>query len=156
MSAARREAEIRKHQQKCLNFNGIMNDRCRAGIDYDEQAGGPPALKKLPCLLRMQDPDRAVACPSAHYPTREEAEAWREESSRHIREWAEEVGRGVCPNCKKDGRWRQVGRCVYCEGCGHRIYQGTLPDSKKPPRHEPPPLPFNSRFYDVPGESGMP
>lgn len=153
----RRELEIQKHQRKCVNFNGGQHDRCRAGIDYDEQAGGPPALKRLPCLLHMQDPDEAVPCPSAAYPTREEAEEWREESSRHIREWVQEIAQGVCPNCKKDGRWSQVGRCVYCNECGHRVYQGTLPESKKPALGESPSvLPFDSRHYDTPGKSGVP
>jgi hypothetical protein len=36
--------------------------------------------------------------------------------------------------------WRQVGRCVYCQSCDVRLYQGTLPANRKPkpqPRREP-------------------
>lgn len=29
--------------------------------------------------------------------------------------------------------WRQVGRCVYCDDCGERLYQGYLPKDRKPP-----------------------
>lgn len=25
--------------------------------------------------------------------------------------------------------WKQVGRCVYCDDCGERLYQGTIPPS---------------------------
>ena len=27
----------------------------------------------------------------------------------------------------KDHKWKQVGRCVYCEVCNMRLYQGRLP-----------------------------
>ena len=27
--------------------------------------------------------------------------------------------------------WKQVGRCVWCEPCGVRLYQGTIPKEKK-------------------------
>jgi hypothetical protein len=29
--------------------------------------------------------------------------------------------------------WQQVGPCVYCVPCNIRLYQGTLPEDKKPP-----------------------
>ena len=28
--------------------------------------------------------------------------------------------------------WRQVGLCVYCDDCGERLYQGQLPDDRRP------------------------
>lgn len=41
----------------------------------------------------------------------------------------------------QDHEWRQIGRCVYCQPCNERLYQGTLPPEKKGkarPRPEPP------------------
>jgi hypothetical protein len=35
-------------------------------------------------------------------------------------------------------RWKQVGRCVYCDDCGVRLYQGTLPADRREPRRQPP------------------
>lgn len=32
---------------------------------------------------------------------------------------------------------KQVGRCVYAYPCGHRQYQGTLPDKWKPKKIHP-------------------
>lgn len=124
----KREERIRKHMSRCVNFNGIMNRVCDAGVDYDAQAGGKPALKKLPCLLDMSE--QTVECPHAKHPTREEAIAEIEESDRHIREYMGKIANGKCPHCDS-GSWSQVGRCVYCNGCNHRLYQGTLPREKR-------------------------
>jgi len=32
----------------------------------------------------------------------------------------------------EEHEWRQIGRCVYCQPCNVRLYQGTLPKSRKP------------------------
>ena len=123
------EQRIEKRMNKCVNFNGIMNDRCRAGIDYEELAGGRLALRRLPCLLNRADEDH-IACPEARYPTREEAQAEIEESDRRIREYVSKIAEGVCPHCASED-WSQVGRCVYCNGCHARLYQGALPKGKR-------------------------
>jgi hypothetical protein len=34
--------------------------------------------------------------------------------------------------------WKQVSRCVYCDDCGVRLYQGTLPADRRKPRKPPP------------------
>jgi hypothetical protein len=34
--------------------------------------------------------------------------------------------------------WKQVGRCVYCDDCQERLYQGRLPAERKPARRPPP------------------
>lgn len=33
--------------------------------------------------------------------------------------------------------WKQVGRCVYCNDCSERLYQGWLPKDRKPPPTTP-------------------
>lgn len=40
-----------------------------------------------------------------------------------------------------DHAWKQVGRCVYCDDCGERLYQGSLPPDRKPSKPRPRPEP---------------
>lgn len=129
------EDYIRKLTRKCVHFNGIQHDYCEAGINYHEQAGTNfGALRRLPCLLdhRSSDDKDHVGCPRASYPTREEAEAKASESRRRIQEYMGQIAKGRCPNCGSE-EWSQVGRCVYCDKCHHRLYQGTLPEGKRKP-----------------------
>jgi hypothetical protein len=128
---ARREDHIGKLMQKCANFNGFQNARCEVGVVYDELSDTPAAMRRLPCLLQHADTDH-VECPKARYPTREEAEAQDAESRRWIQEYMAKIGAGECPGCGSD-EWSQVGRCVYCDSCHHRLYQGTLPKDKRKP-----------------------
>jgi hypothetical protein len=41
--------------------------------------------------------------------------------------------------------WRQVGRCVYCDDCGVRLYQGRLPADRKQPKPKPRPEPESTK-----------
>ena len=44
-----------------------------------------------------------------------------------IDQWFAYLQSGLCPHCKaKVVSQRQVGRCVYAEPCGHRLYQGKV------------------------------
>jgi len=36
----------------------------------------------------------------------------------------EKLARKECPTCSKTYEGVQKGRCVYCEHCGARLYQG--------------------------------
>jgi hypothetical protein len=38
----------------------------------------------------------------------------------------DEIAKGICPICKGIMTKEQVGRCVYANPCGHRLYQGTI------------------------------
>lgn len=47
------------------------------------------------------------------------------------------MANNVCPVCEQTVTKKvQVGRCVYNEGCGHRMYQGSVPRiaGDRPPR----------------------
>ena len=37
----------------------------------------------------------------------------------------------------QEHEWRQIGRCVYCQPCNVRLYQGTLPKDRKPAPSRP-------------------
>lgn len=121
-----------KLTRKCSNFNGFQNNACDAGVVYDELSDGPATARRLPCLLDHADPDH-VECPKASYPSLEEAKAQEAESRRWIQEYMAKIGAGECPECGGE-EWSQVGRCVYCNHCHHRLYQGTLPDTKRTER----------------------
>lgn len=120
------ESRIRKHVNKCINFNGVMNKECHAGVNYTRKAGSSPTIRKLPCLLDYRDPEVAVECEYAEYPTREEAIAALEESDEAINALIASIGEKRCPQCGS-GEWAKVGRCVYCNHCSARLYQGDLP-----------------------------
>jgi hypothetical protein len=109
--------------QRCRFFNGLMNQTCKAGINYDTWKPGTH-----PCLLDPIHGDRRppLPCASAEYPTT--AEALTSEAARQARmdEWARKLESDVCPHCDQAMTKKQVGPCVYAEPCGHRLYQGRI------------------------------
>lgn len=50
--------------RKCIHFNGVMNDSCKAGIKYNDVRGEGPM--KFPCL------QNGGFCESAKFPSPEE------------------------------------------------------------------------------------
>lgn len=64
----------------------------------------------------------------------EESQSWTPqeispETAAAARRFLKELGDGrTCPRCHAEiTDKQQVGRCVYAEPCGHRLYQGQLP-----------------------------
>jgi len=37
-----------------------------------------------------------------------------------------DIGKGICPECKDAMSLEEVPPCIYASPCGHRLYQGTL------------------------------
>ena len=67
---------------RCVHFNGIMNDACKAGVIYQQLMGGGPGwAAHMPCFKDEQSP---VQCSQAKFPTPEEAAAEVEESDRQL------------------------------------------------------------------------
>lgn len=112
----------------CIHFNGVMNKECEAGISYDDPrfGGRQQARRELPCLKESpSDSTRTDLCDQCAYLTEEQARAKADESVRKTRAYLEKMQSGVCPQCDRTiERERQVGRCVYADPCGHRMYQG--------------------------------
>lgn len=118
-------------QERCVYFTGIQHDACKVGVNY-EQIAAPPEdpeqprfgiAHRLPCFVK--DGHTALC---AHFRTLTEAEAQAKE--REIREdfarfWRD-VDAGICPNHHTPITLRQVGRCVYADPCGCRLYQGEV------------------------------
>lgn len=115
---------------RCVHFNGVMHRTCRAGVVYDELSGRDDnghRVNALPCLKGPAAfPGKEVAtCPQLRWPTPEEVRAEKEESDRHVKQFLDDLAANRCPHCHQPvTRKRQVGRCVYGEPCGHRLYQG--------------------------------
>ena len=125
----------RQYQHTCIHFvaasaDGTTGAGCRAGVSLaaaTDAAGhlacfaGPGAL--LGC---------GVACPLASYPTEAQARAAAAASEAQARAYLADIRAGRCPHHRHPVRLRQVGRSVYAEPCGCRLYQGTLPHDDPP------------------------
>jgi len=123
---------------KCRHFTGRTNIRCDAGVDYStvEIPSGidsPPMYQTvIPCLpewIQVSDEVKAkmtCACSLVSFPTQEEVDADEARIELAIQWRFEKMADGICPECDASMRKRQVGRCVYAEPCGHRLYQGKL------------------------------
>jgi len=65
--------KVQETMQKCIHFNGVMNQKCKAGVEYRQLFGSEPGWgKHLCCLNDSQSP---VWCDKASMPTQEQAEA---------------------------------------------------------------------------------
>jgi hypothetical protein len=115
----------------CRHFTGIQNEKCEAGVEYVSVRDSKPGrMHQWPCT----NPAIRHMCPLFEaYTTEEIAE--------HNRKVAESINSLIafesreieeCPHC---GTWvtrlKQVGRCVYSEPCGCRLWQGRVPEAWK-------------------------
>lgn len=121
------EKEIKRRVEvemnRCVHFNGVMNDKCDAGVNYHGLLGdGFGCFAHMPCL---NDEASTVTCIKATFPTEQQARQQVEEHDKHIQEFIEQLNNSICPICKIEVRQRQVGPCVY-GSCGHRLYQGRV------------------------------
>lgn len=109
----------------CRHYTGALDKACDAGVTYtDLVPRGPGWLTKLPCIRANNS---TVICPQHSYYSNDEAVAKAEDASREAAAYLQKlfVDR-ACPRCARVYEGKQVGRCVYCEHCGMRLYQGTL------------------------------
>src|SRR2546423_8128344 len=108
----------------CKHFTGIHNDTCKAGIKYNDVKVQDSRPLKLPCFKDQGCTDR---CAFATFRTPEEVAAEEEKSTRILRTYLDNMARNICPHCYTPIEERmQVGRCVYAQPCGCRLYQGKL------------------------------
>jgi len=119
-----------QYQNWCRHFNGLplhheREKRCKANVLYAELVTpGPGWWLRTPCL-RSHDTD--ITCPFQDFPTEEEARVHEEEAKREMAEYVQRVfGERRCPSCDKQYEGKQVERCVYCEHCNARLYQGKV------------------------------
>jgi hypothetical protein len=78
-----------KKSEKCVHYNGTVNECCAAGVNYQQLAGpGDGWFKRLPCDTRWAGPE-AKPCEKRQAPTPEEVEA----DEKWVRELMERVGK---------------------------------------------------------------
>jgi hypothetical protein len=111
-----------QYQNWCIHFTGIHQDVCKAGIRYTSVRDSDQHPFAWPCI---QDSHAATSCELCRYPTDAEAAEHEREMSAHIDAFLSKLANDICPDCNTPvERQRQVGRCVYAEPCGHRLFQG--------------------------------
>lgn len=99
----------------------LESDTCKAGVKYAE------VNKNVPFEQRACFREHAKNCPLQDWPTPGEIAAEESEIAEALRQFFDNLNSGVCPHCGAPiANKRQVGRCVYAEPCGCRLYQGKL------------------------------
>jgi hypothetical protein len=124
----------------CVHYAGLSEfsdhglvdvTRCRAGVAYDDVEAATPAgprWKRLPCFRDQED---IATCAQRRFPTDEEIEARNTERRARVLAYFENIANNECPHCHQAvKKYQQVGRCVYADPCGHRMYQGRVPKPK--------------------------
>jgi len=111
-----------RKQVWCKHYNGAASKVCGAGITYKEIGIG----LELPCLK-----PELITCNSRDYYTEKEWEDQEKAITDHI-EKINQFMRRETENCLVCGkhviRIYKSGRCVYAAPCGHRLWQGSIPD----------------------------
>lgn len=118
----------KQYASGCKHFNGIQNDECKAGVNYNKMfAHGP-----LPCRPFHADNQYRGVCPAFEWSTIEEIAEHERLSAEAAAKFFNAMIAGKCPTCGAEVvSKRQLGRCVYGEPCGHRLYQGKLDPTKE-------------------------
>jgi len=109
--------------ERCEHFNGLINDVCKAGVSYETVRDASTRPYRYPCLSGNGLPC-ATTCAMASYPTEAEAHEYEKRVEAHSAAYSRDLAEGRCPICHQPAKKRQVGRCVYGDPCGHRMYQG--------------------------------
>jgi hypothetical protein len=79
----RREKHIGRYMARCVHFNGIQNESCEAGVNYEEMRG-----EKIGCLPCFSDEPTPLVCDKRSLPTREQAEAHETEVANACRNFS--------------------------------------------------------------------
>lgn len=108
-------------------------ETCEAGVRYHDVRVLTDHYH-YPCFASdINDPALRgkLHCAKMQYPTKEQVERYETESRKKIELFMKELESDICPHCHQPvKKYRQVGRCVYGEPCGHRLYKGKVPKRK--------------------------
>ena len=120
----RRESLNVGYETWCVHFRGLQHDVCAAGVRYADVHGDGVGTDRYPCF---RDSTCGETCPERRFPTAQEIAAEKRRLDDAIRQFQDRLANHECPHCGRPlTRKVQVGRCVYGEPCGHRLYQGRL------------------------------
>ena len=108
----------------CTHFTGIQNNSCESDIKYDRvMVYSETQTGRLPCF---KDSGIDNCCARSFY-TEEQVQKQIEDIHNLLTQVTKELSGHICPTCKQPfTKKRQIGRCVYAEPCGHRLYQGRV------------------------------
>lgn len=67
-------AMAKTYDNKCIHYSGLMDETCKAGVNYRAITGGEQLgiANRIPCL---RDNNSAVVCAHCHFPTPDESAA---------------------------------------------------------------------------------
>lgn len=106
----------------CKNYNGFgLHKQCDAGVSYEPYR--PYSVHNLPPCL--SEDSTMTPCATAIYPTPEEVAVYEAKLEAEFQRMMQCNEQWICRHCGAEIlNEKQVGRCVYAEPCGHRLYQG--------------------------------
>jgi hypothetical protein len=114
----------------CKNYRGmygpggVVVDTCKAGVAYASVKDETQKPFQYPCF---QDDHPKTTCALQQFPTPAEVAAHEAKVRASFDAYMNNIKRHVCPICKKPIiRYQKVGRCVYVDPCGDRLWQGGL------------------------------
>jgi len=110
---------------RCIHFNGIVNDRCKTGVEYDTVRSVVNGIVEYPCYNKDLS-----NCPSREYYTDEEWAKQQQRLEDILQQMTRFMAREIedCYICGKHvDRLEKIGRCVYASPCGCRLWQGNVP-----------------------------
>jgi len=107
---------------RCKHYvSPLDSDVCKAGVKYNDVNRGVP-FEHRACFRPF-----ATNCALQDWPTPADIAAEDEAVAVMLRQFLSDLEADICPHCQAPiTHKRQVGRCVYAEPCGHRLYQGRL------------------------------
>jgi hypothetical protein len=110
-----------QYMRTCLHFTGLLHDACGAGVAYAAVRDESVRPYGFPCF---RDRPGGLPCALARFRTEDEARAEEAAAAESIKRFFRQIADGACPHCGRAMTQRQVGRCVYAEPCGNRLYHG--------------------------------
>lgn len=130
----------------CKFYNGtLLNTHCKAGVCYRDVTPDPDDTTgiayRMPCIdlgmyqklhgrglgmneVQKANYDRRGHCDKREAPTIQEVEEHEAVRLARFHEHMSNIQNGICPTHKVAMTKKQVGRCVYADPCGCRLYQG--------------------------------
>jgi hypothetical protein len=128
-----RTKSIARDAATCRHFTGLFYKVCAAGISYesvsDEHSDrddlAPYFRTAYPCLPQGGGrPECRSVCSKLDRPSIEEATREHDEREKRFAERMRKLSENICPDHNIAITKMQVGRCVYADPCGCRLYQG--------------------------------
>jgi hypothetical protein len=109
----------------CRYFNGIGNEYCEAKVKYTDVIQYPNDRPSVhPCF---KENNISFSCTKAAFYTEEEVQQEVKKIDDLFAQVTSDLQNNICPTCKQPiEKRKQVGRCVYANPCGHRLYQGRI------------------------------